>query len=352
MTTPQPLAALSRGGRVPNLAAPVSDGRTLLLYEFADGRPLVLGACAPTWSRADGARFLEVVHDAARKRECQSLAIVGAGTEVPSACHDATLVDSDGSLRRRLFGWSPDQSEGAAVVSDPNLRVLEGAAVEPSALHAHAVVAGLLGLIDQSLRDLELEYRAGPQVAPVLVVPRVLSPEVCRGLVASFASWNPVSSPMPTPDGQELVVDPARKSRRDVWIGEPGLEQELFQTISQRVVPEVAKAFQFTARRFERLKLVAYAASDSGHFGVHRDNTAPSTQHRRFALTLNLNAGQYEGGKLAFPEYGPSCAYDPPPGAAIIFSCTHAHRIQPVTEGERYAIVSFMFDAAPEEPPR
>jgi hypothetical protein len=30
----------------------------------------------------------------------------------------------------------------------------------------------------------------------------------------------------------------------------------------------------------------------------HRDNTTPDTTNRRFALTLNLNSDEYDGGEL------------------------------------------------------
>ena len=46
--------------------------------------------------------------------------------------------------------------------------------------------------------------------------------------------------------------------------------------------------------------------------------------HRRFAVSLNLNTGDYEGGCLRFPEFGPHL-YVAPAGGAVVFSCSLLH---------------------------
>ena len=71
------------------------------------------------------------------------------------------------------------------------------------------------------------------------------------------------------------------------------------------------------------------------------NNLSPATAHRRFGLTVNLNVG-FEGGELRFPEYGPDL-YCPPVGAAILFSSSLLHEVLPVTSGERFSLLSFLF---------
>jgi predicted 2-oxoglutarate/Fe(II)-dependent dioxygenase YbiX len=95
----------------------------------------------------------------------------------------------------------------------------------------------------------------------------------------------------------------------------------------------------------ERLRIGCYDAKDSGFFAAHRDNTTPRTQHRRYALTLNLNTGGYEGGFLRLPEYGPQL-YAPPPGGAIVFSCSLLHLVAPVSKGRRFVVVGFFWGEA------
>ncbi len=61
-------------------------------------------------------------------------------------------------------------------------------------------------------------------------------------------------------------------------------------------------------------------------------------------VTINLNA-DYEGGDLRFPEYGARTCR-PPPGGACVFSCSILHEATPVTRGERFAFLPFLYDEA------
>ncbi len=70
--------------------------------------------------------------------------------------------------------------------------------------------------------------------------------------------------------------------------------------------PEIKKAFAFQVTRAETLRLGCYHAADGGHFIAHRDDTTPYSVDRRFAMSLALSTGEYEGGYVrCFPEYGP-----------------------------------------------
>jgi predicted 2-oxoglutarate/Fe(II)-dependent dioxygenase YbiX len=98
----------------------------------------------------------------------------------------------------------------------------------------------------------------------------------------------------------------------------------------------------------ERYIVACYDAEQGGHFRPHRDNTTKGTAHRRFAVTINLNAGDYGGGDLRFPEYGPA-TYRAPTGGAVVFSCSLLHEATPVTSGTRYAFLPFLYDEAAAE---
>jgi hypothetical protein len=86
--------------------------------------------------------------------------------------------------------------------------------------------------------------------------------------------------------------------------------------LHDRLVPEVHKAFQFQATRIERYLVACYEAQTGGHFRPHRDNTTKGTAHRRFAVSIVLNAGEFTGGHLAFPEFGRMLYAPPLTGAA------------------------------------
>jgi predicted 2-oxoglutarate/Fe(II)-dependent dioxygenase YbiX len=126
--------------------------------------------------------------------------------------------------------------------------------------------------------------------------------------------------------------------------------RELSTSVGRRVMPEIRKAFAFRATRFEGFKIGCYDGATGGFFRPHRDNLLPSTAHRVFALTLNLN-DNYEGGELRFPEYG-SQLYRPDAGAALVFSCSHLHEVRDVTAGRRYVLLSFLYGDSATSPPR
>ncbi len=86
-----------------------------------------------------------------------------------------------------------------------------------------------------------------------------------------------------------------------------------------------------------------YDETDQGFFGEHRDNVSKATGHRAFAVSINLNIDEYEGGELRFHEYGLDL-YKPDTGAAVVFSCSLLHEATPVTRGRRYVILPFLYD--------
>lgn len=180
--------------------------------------------------------------------------------------------------------------------------------------------------------------------APALVLTNVLEPEFCEELIALFdADGGEPSGFMRDVDGKTVAVfNPKRKQRRDVRITDEGLQRRIAARIIARACPAIKQAFQFEATRIERY-LVACYRQGAGHFGPHRDNTTKGTAHRRFAMTLNLNAGDYDGGDLRFPEFG-NRTYRAPTGGAVVFSCSLLHEATPVTRGKRYALLPFLYD--------
>ncbi len=186
-----------------------------------------------------------------------------------------------------------------------------------------------------------------PMPAPALIVPRIFEPELCRTLIARYrAAGGEVSGFMREVDGRTVGAhDPGFKVRRDHLIEDQDLQAALRARLSRRLVPEIAKAFQFRVTRLERYLVACYRAEEGGHFSAHRDNTTKGTAHRRFAVTINLNAEEFEGGDLLFPEFGRT-AYRAPTGGAVVFSCSLLHQALPVTKGERFAFLPFLYDDA------
>jgi predicted 2-oxoglutarate/Fe(II)-dependent dioxygenase YbiX/peroxiredoxin len=180
--------------------------------------------------------------------------------------------------------------------------------------------------------------------APVLMVPDVLEPELCAELIRGYeAHGGEPSGFMRDVDGKtKLLVDPNHKQRRDWTISDEKLRRTLVARMNRHLTVPIERAFQFRPTRIERYLVACYDAG-AGYFRPHRDNTTKGTAHRKFAVTINLNAGDYEGGDLRFPEYG-GRTYRAPTGGAIVFSCSLLHEATPVTRGKRYAFLPFLYD--------
>lgn len=183
--------------------------------------------------------------------------------------------------------------------------------------------------------------------APVLVVPRVFEPDLCQALIDYYNQHGGAESGfMREVEGRTVAaLDHSFKRRKDQEILDETLRNAAMYRIHDRLTPEIAKAFQFRATRIERHIVACYDSHSGGFFKPHRDNTTKGTAHRRFAVSLNLNTGEYEGGKLRFPEFGKR-TYEAPAGGAVVFSCSLLHEATPVTQGLRYAYLPFLYDDA------
>ena len=182
----------------------------------------------------------------------------------------------------------------------------------------------------------------GP-LAPAIYVPDVLEPELCARLMALHETDNEPSGVLrDVAGGGRNVADSQVKNRRDHYLKDPELTATVKLRFLRRLLPEIAKATFYRVTAFEEFKVVRYDAESGGFFKPHRDTHTLSGAHRRFAVTLNLNAEDYEGGELAFPEYGPDL-FKPASGDAVAFSCSLLHEARPVTSGRRYVLLAFLF---------
>ncbi len=263
--------------------------------------------------------------------------------EEPTFCK--FLWDFDRSVSQS-FGVCQSTNPGetqyspTAFVLDENLHVLQVFPVTQAEGYAEQVLHYVSNL------PAVAPAVAAARQAPVLFIPRVLDPEFCQSLIQLYErDGGRDSGFMREVDGKTVeILDHSFKKRRDLNLAEdPTMLNTLNQIMLRRIKPEIEKAFQFSISRFERYIVSCYEATNQGFFNRHRDNTTKGTVHRRFAMTLNLNTGEYEGGCLRFPEYGTQL-YRPEVGEAVIFSCSLLHEATPVTQGRRFALLSFFYN--------
>lgn len=227
------------------------------------------------------------------------------------------------------------------VVLDARLRTLATIPFDDPTTH----VARLFQFLD-SLPPLGQPREADVQ-APVLIVPRIFEPEFCRKLIDLYEQNGGVESGfMREVNGLTVGMhDHTHKRRQDWEIPDEELRKACMVRIHDRLVPEIEKAFQFRATRMERYIVACYDGAQNAHFRAHRDNTTKGTAHRRFAVSLVLNTGEFEGGRVWFPEFGRQL-FSPPAGGAVVFSCSLLHEATPVTSGKRYVFLPFLYDDA------
>jgi predicted 2-oxoglutarate/Fe(II)-dependent dioxygenase YbiX/peroxiredoxin len=196
----------------------------------------------------------------------------------------------------------------------------------------------------QFLRQLRPpENYAGFEIpAPVLVLPNVFDEQLCQKLIGLYDADGGTESGVVR--DSRGVIDASFKRRKDYTLVDEQLCQTIRERIHRRVVPEISKLFFMQIRRMERYIVGCYAAEDGGHFRPHRDNNPGVTQHRRFAISINLNA-DFEGGSVCFPEYNMR-GIKAPAGWAVVFPCAILHQVHKVTAGRRYAFLPFVYDEA------
>lgn len=329
----------------PKYAFDTAAGRYLVLCFFGSaGDDLGAGAIAAASARPDlfddqHASFFGVSCDGADQAQGR------LQERVPGFRY---FLDFDAKVSR-LYGAVPrDQDAGQVrlrrlwVVTDPTLRVIAVVPFEREADHA-AVIDLVAGLPPPD------RFLGEPITPPVLQLPGVFDADICARLIAAYDTAGGELSGFMREEGGKTVLrhDPGHKRRRDHMLTDTALIRQAHALIERRIVPEILKVHQFKATRIERNLVGCYTAEDGGHFRPHRDNTTKGTAHRRFAVSINLN-DDFEGGRIGFPEYG-NATFKPRPGGAVVFSCSLLHTVTPVTKGQRYAFLPFLYDEAAAE---
>lgn len=231
------------------------------------------------------------------------------------------------------------------LILDPFLRVIGNISLADAEKH-NQILASILA----NLPPLD-HHACVPIHAPVLILPRVFEPQFCRELINLYEqNGGKESGFMREKDGNTVgVMDHNFKRRKDFNFEETSEHEDLRTAIKsrlgRRLTPAIYKSFQFNVTFIERYLVACYEGEVGGFFRTHRDNTTKGTAHRRFACTINLNAEEYEGGNLRFPEFG-TRTYRAPTGGAVVFSCSLLHEATSVTKGRRYAFLPFLYDEA------
>jgi peroxiredoxin len=328
------------GDIAPNFVLPTADGHTLdLRGDSIGGKAIVLVFCP---------KFNGAVRDlvAAFRGSLESfraahaeLLLVTTRPETTSAQNlpFKMLFDRDGTAFR-TFGANRHDLP-TTIVLRPNYHVVGiFDSVSTSQMqHALSVVERIAAARAAKLMDIH---------PPVLMIPEVLSGEDCKRLV-NVVETRGQTFVDPGPgidyfgdDYKMRIPEHMREDRVDHWIFDKDTSGFLQHRL-QRVWPEIRKAFQYQITKQEALRIGCYQGCRGGYLHGHRDDVPPTT-YRRFAMSINLNTEEFEGGELRFPEFGDQ-RYRPETGTAIVFSSSLLHEAMHVTAGRRLVLLAFLF---------
>ena len=290
---------------------------------------------------------------------------MGSGFDIENFCFFGVSTDPDDERLGRLslrwpgvmFFWDFDHAisklygvalpdgqtyQRQTIVLDQALRTLAVIPFEGDpAAHVPAVIRILNSV--PPIRTLD-------GIAPVLIIPHIFERLFCQSLIEMYERFGGQESGYMKEVGGKTVqmLNPNYKRRTDYVIQDPAVIQETVRRLQRRLIPEIKKVFQYDATYIERYIVSCYDAATGGFFKRHRDHTTKGTAHRRFAVSINLNAEDYEGGDLWFPEFGQR-NYRAPTGGAVVFSCALTHEVRKMTRGKRYAFLPFLYNVEGEQ---
>ncbi len=345
---------LEAGDRIPPFVLTTQDGAVFnsLSDEVAGLPTLLIFDCGPDGEGAGFASSLATLNDQITK--------FGSGDFVVRAITRGTKAGNR-DLQDRL-GLTFD------LLSDPLGRVYRACGLEPVPAQCDAV----LFVLDPQFRVARITAGRGPaQIAealgtltrltakreqqslqmhaPVLVIKNALTKDDCARLIAV---WH---QPVPVWKTDGLLCDGHEAEKGDFKvqgaapyrvlqyvIRDRQIQQYLDSKLIRRIKPEVEKAFQTGFSKREDYRIAAYAAASGDSLAAHRDNPTAKTRHRRFSISITLNAEDFAGGALRFREYGFQ-DYRIETGSAIIWSCSLLHEVTPVTKGQRFILGTHFF---------
>jgi peroxiredoxin/predicted 2-oxoglutarate/Fe(II)-dependent dioxygenase YbiX len=346
-TSPGTARPLEAGDPAPHVQA--LDEQSERAYSNADlvtGRPLLLLFCPPGGEgpagllaafrdrHADFAALDATIH-AVSRQPLEANRAAHASLRLPFKL----LTDATGDIFR-TYGAGDAL---LAVILDPAHRIARMLRAATPADLAEAALAYLRQTFP--VRETRVQAQA-----PILLLPRVLAEADCARLVELF--HRPVNiwatdgfrSEGHSKEQGDFKVDHAGVYGQltEYVVRDPALQQFLDQRFNRRVAPEMRKAFQTGVSQREHYRIARYDSSSGGVLHPHRDNAIKETAHRRFTVTINLNAGEYEGGALRFREYGDHF-YEVERGTAVVWSATLLHEVMPVTKGARFVLGVHMY---------
>lgn len=132
-----------------------------------------------------------------------------------------------------------------------------------------------------------------------------------------------------------------KKIRKDIFLNQKE-SKELDKDIFDNIQKIVKNKFEIKLNYRESYKIGTYYGDEKGFYIPHTD-TQGSMQHRKISMVICLSkSDDYQGGIFKLVNLNKQFKFDI--GDAIIFKSNLLHGVEPITDGIRQVLISFMWD--------
>jgi PKHD-type hydroxylase len=168
-----------------------------------------------------------------------------------------------------------------------------------------------------------------------MIIEKILNKEELRSSIDYIKGKSSESK-----DGQKSAGWHARSVKRNEQLPE-SVQGTLIRKASTALMNHEVFLSAARPKRFVKLLVSRYAPGME--YGWHVDNALMDGIRTDLSFTLFLNESEsYEGGELEVESSEGTSQYKLPPGSCVLYPTTTLHRVAPVTNGERLAIVGWV----------
>lgn len=136
-------------------------------------------------------------------------------------------------------------------------------------------------------------------------------------------------------------VGKEKKIRKDVFFSQSE-SKEIDNIYFYKIQKIVKEKFKLTLKYREKYKIGCYYGDEKGFYVPHTD-TQGNMSHRKISIVICLSkSDDYDGGIFKFVHLKKDFKFDI--GDAIIFDSNILHGVEPIKDGIRKVLISFMWD--------
>jgi PKHD-type hydroxylase len=175
---------------------------------------------------------------------------------------------------------------------------------------------------------------------PYVFYDKCFSPSECEAIIHIARALKP--EPASTLGGQDKAV----RSSEVRWMRKTKSSRWVFDKLIETVLNIQQNWYPFNLSGFlEPIQITRYLSSEEGHYSEHRDFGPANMSTRKLSLVMQLNdSAAFEGGALDILAIAGAdkSVKQAAQGNLVAFPAWELHRVNKVTSGERWSLVSWI----------